>query len=103
MLALSTAFLGALILVGSPALAEPPVNQYLPPDQLYGPPNLQQKPLPSGGGSRPGVQFGQGSNFGSNQYLPPNQQYGAPGAGIGGGFGGYGDSANNVSIARALI
>ncbi|XP_016843738.1 pro-resilin [Nasonia vitripennis] len=78
------------------SLAEPPVNQYLPPDQLYGPPGIQQRPpAQQGGGNRPG-QFGGsggGSNFGggSNQYLPPNQQYGPPGA----GSGGYGDGSNN--------
>ena len=72
-----------LLLLSSGVIAEPPVQQYLPPNQLYGPPQ-----------NNPGGYPGQGQFGGTNQYLPPNQQYGPPGAGSGGG---YGDNMNYVS------
>ena len=75
----------------SAARPEPPVSQYLPPNQLYGPP--QRPNIPTGLGGP----IASPANFGINQYLPPNQQYGPPGAG-GGGSGGYGDGSNVSQI-----
>ncbi|XP_034935501.1 pro-resilin-like [Chelonus insularis] len=69
------------------ARPEPPVGQYLPPDQQYGPP--RRNGFGVGGQSS---QNGPGGTFGNNQYLPPNQQYGAPG----GAFGGYNDGYNET-------
>lgn len=71
-----------LLVVEILARPEPPVSQYLPPNQLYGPP---QRPSLSNPIASP-------ANFGINQYLPPNQQYGPPGAGSG-GSGGYGEES----------
>lgn len=86
-------FLGSalmILLVSSSASArpEPPISQYLPPDQQYGPPRKNDY---AGQVGQNGPNTG---GFGSNQYLPPNQQYGLPG---GGGAGGYNDGYNDVS------
>ena len=72
---------------GTAAWPEPPVSSYLPPNQLYGPP--QNPGIPTGLGGP----IASPANSGINQYLPPNQQYGPPGAG-GGINGGYGDGSN---------
>ncbi|XP_011314933.1 uncharacterized protein [Fopius arisanus] len=85
----------ALMLLLVSALAsgrpEPPIGQYLSPEQQYGPPRKNEY---SGDGSS--GQNGQNVGFGTNQYLPPNQQYGPPGGGAGGGY----DDGSNDSPAK---
>ncbi|XP_058791258.1 pro-resilin-like [Phymastichus coffea] len=80
-ISLSTLLLAVLAL----SRAEPPVsNQYLPPDQQYGPPGVQQqRPPPNQQYGAPGLQqqrppSQQYGPPGQQQQRPPSQQYGAP-------------------------
>ncbi|XP_057319473.1 pro-resilin [Microplitis mediator] len=91
MLALTA--LTVLLATAVTARPEPPVlggQQYLPPDQQYGPPRRNNG---FGTGGISGQSGSNGGGFGNNQYLPPNQQYGAPGGNNGAGYNdGYNDT-----------
>ncbi|XP_012280180.1 pro-resilin-like [Orussus abietinus] len=77
----------ALVVAAVSARPEPPVSQYLPPNQQYPPPapNPQYGPPQPGGSTGGRGPFGQSplapsgpGGQGFNKYLPPNQQYGPP-------------------------
>lgn len=82
-----------LVVTAVTARPEPPVGQYLPPDQQYGPPHRNSFDV--GGQTLAQTGPSAGGVYETNQYLPPNQQYGPP---EDANTAGYNDGFNDVSV-----